>query len=106
MTLYGFDLLKNKKIDLIISYGFNTGRIWISGAEDTKQKNPYFAPMISIVPRVCIGKLSLQLKCSYDYDISSKEWKRKGLGDSEQLILNKFAHQGLNLSFGLGYVIE
>lgn len=106
MTVFGFDLLKNEKIDLISSFGFNTGRIWINGNEEIKQKNPYFAPMISIVPRVCIGKISLQLKCSYDFDVSNKNWKRKGLGDSEQLVLNKFAYQGLNLYFGLGYVIE
>lgn len=105
-TLGGIDLLKNKKIDLIACAGFNTGRIWLNGEDVIKQKNPYFAPMIAIVPRVCLGRVSIQLRCAYDYDISNKNWKRKGFSDEDLLKLNKFYYQGLNLSMGIGYVLK
>ncbi len=106
VTLGGIDLIKNKKIDLITCFGFNTGRIWLNGSDVVKQKNPYFAPMIAIVPRVCLGRVSIQLRCGYDYDISNKNWKRKGLSDSELLELKKFSYQGLNMSMGIGYVFK
>ncbi len=106
ITLLGFDLLRNEKYDLITCIGFNTGRVWLKDNDQFKQKNPYFSPMIAIIPRLIIGKISLQLRCSYDYDISNKNWKRKGQSTTELLTLNKFSYQGLNFSFGLGYIIE
>ena len=106
ITIVGFDLLKSEKYDLITCFGFNTGRIWLNGNEHFKQKNPYFSPMIAIIPRLAIGKISVQLRCSYDYDISNKNWKRKGRGEAELASLNKFNYQGLNISLGLGYIFE
>jgi hypothetical protein len=106
ITLGGIDLLKNKKFDLITCFGFNTGRVWLKGTDLIKQKNPYFSPMIAIVPRVCLGKISIQLRCAYDYDISNKNWKRKGFSDSELMELSKFSYQGLNMSMGIGYVFK
>lgn len=106
VTLGGIDLLKSKKFDLITCFGFNTGRVWINGTDIVKQKNPYFAPMIAIITRVCIGRISIQMRCAYDYDISNKNWKRKGFSDSELMELKKFSYQGLNMSMGIGYVLK
>lgn len=103
LTLGGIDLLKNKKIDFITCFGFNTGRIWLNGDNLIKQKNPYFAPMVTIIPRVSIGHYSFQIRASYDYDISKKGWRRKGFSKSEMLDLKKFSSQGFNMSIGIGY---
>lgn len=105
MTLAGIDLIKKERFDLITSVGFNTGRVWMNGADDIKQKNPYFTPMVVVVPRVCIGRISIQLRCAYDFDITNKNWKRKGFSDAALLELDKFSYSGLNLSVGVGYVL-
>ncbi len=105
ITLIGFDLLQSEKFDLIACFGFNTGRIWLNGNDRFKQKNPYFSPVLTLIPRLTIGKIALQLRCSYDYDVSNKNWKRKGAGDTELLSLDKFNYQGLNVAFGMGYII-
>ncbi len=106
ITLAGIDLIKKERFDLITSVGFNTGRVWINGADDIKQKNPYFAPMVVVVPRVCIGRISLQLRCAYDFDITIKNWKRKGFSDAALLELDKFSYRGLNMSVGVGYTFK
>lgn len=93
-------------VDLIASLGFNTGRVSLKGQPEIKQKNPYFAPFLSVTPRICLNRLSMYLRASYDYDISNKEWKRKGFKDTDIYELNSFKYHGFNLAFGLGYILQ
>lgn len=89
ITLFGYDFLKSEKFDLITCVGFNTGRVWLKGNDQFKQKNPYFSPVLTILPKVIFKKISIQLRCSYDYDITNKNWKRKGFSKTELLSLDK-----------------
>ncbi len=103
-TMLGADVIKSKKVDLIVCGGFNTGRIWLQGSDAVRQKNPYFAPMITLIPRLVLGKFAVQLRGSFDYDITKSYWKRKGFRDAELQPLPNFKSTGCNVSVGLGYV--
>ena len=106
MTLWGMDLFPRKKnFDIITSVGFNTGRVWLNGDDEIKQKNPYFSPMVVVIPRVIIGKLSIQLRLNYGYDISNKNWKRKGFKKGNLAKIDPFSSESFDLSIGIGYVV-
>jgi hypothetical protein len=102
-TLYGIDLLrKNKNIDLIISAGFNTGRLHIYQNDLLKQKNPFFSPMISFLPKFTFKKISFGLNIQYDYDISSTNWRRTNFSSSSKIQLNKFQQTGITTLLFVG----
>ena len=101
-----FDLLSSKKADFNISLGFNTGRVLITDSNSTKLKNPFFSPSVAITPIIRLGRISLKIKLGYDYDISNKIWKLKSDRKTEYSNFNKFAYQGANLCFGIGYIFK
>lgn len=106
-VLLGKDMFrKNETFDLITAVGFNAGRFWLKGNSDLKQKNPYFSPMLVLIPRINLGKFVIKAYCSFDYDISNKNWKRKGFSKNKLTPLSKFSSGGINLSVGLGYNFE
>lgn len=59
--------------------------------------------MVTIIPRVVIKKLSLQLRATYEYDISNKSWKKRTFNDADLTDLPKLSSHGLSLSFAVGY---
>lgn len=106
-SIYGLDLLRNNnKFDLLIDMGVNVGRLRFYGNSLIKQKNPYFSPKITFIPRVIIGKVSLQFLFEYDYDVSKKNWRRTYFSKSPKIELPKTNNSGLSCFFSLGYLIR
>lgn len=104
---FGKDLLsKTNTVDIIISGGFNMGRIRLYGKEITNQKNFYFSPKISIQPKVKIKSISFSIRGDYEYDISNPNWKKLYFSKENPIILNKFNQSGLSLFFCVGYIID
>ncbi len=105
MHVFGKDLLPKscKYANLIFSIGFHTGRVRIYDNAAARQKNPFFAPSLSLAPRFLIGKLALQLRASYGFDISRKSWKNMPFREPAGVSLPNLSLTGLNLSVGVGY---
>ena len=102
----GFDLLGNSKhFNLMVSCGFNTGRLRIYQNELLRQKNPFFSPKVSVEPGVRFGKLFVSLKGEYEYDISSGNWRRTLFANKDKANLNSFRQSGLTTLISVGYVI-
>jgi len=103
-SMYGIDFLpKNKNTDMIVSVGFNTGRIRIYQNELLRQKNPFFAPMISFLPKFTIKKITFGLNIQLDYDISSSNWRKTYFANTNKMLLDKFKQTGLTTLFFIGY---
>lgn len=103
---FGKNLLpKAKHFNVLISLGFNTGRIRISGDNFTSQKNPFFCPTISIQPRIKIKKTVISFRAEYGVDVSSKLWRSlhftKQKGD---ISLPNYTQSGINLYVAFGRV--
>ena len=99
-----FSLFKKSKFfSLHISYGFNSGRLRLSGNELVNQKNPFFSPMISIRPVVLIKKIKFTIRADYEYDISKPSWRRTYFTSKNKTDLDKFKQSGLTLFFGIGF---
>jgi len=104
---FGRDLFsKSEKFDLILSGGFNTGRLRFYGDELARQKNPFFAPKIAVQPKIRIKKIAISLTIEYDYDISKSTWQRTYFSNSNKIIIDKLHQTGLTTFIGVGYVIE
>ncbi|MDG1914384.1 MAG: hypothetical protein P8I55_07310 [Crocinitomix sp.] len=104
LTVIGFDLFYYKpKIDFMIGFGFNTGRLRLLGDPLIKQKNPYFTPTLTIAPRYFIGDISLQIRASIDYDISSENWRRMTFSKSDKVNIGPTSMTGINVFFAIGY---
>ncbi|MGV3612913.1 MAG: hypothetical protein ACO1N0_18280 [Fluviicola sp.] len=107
-TFLGIDLLRNTdKIDLIANLGFDAGQLLITG-EGIKQRNTYFAPKISLQPKVRIGKIALSLCAEYGYDLTKDKWRKTWFGPGHQNNLvpasNKIGGlSGLSWFVTLGY---
>lgn len=102
-SLFGVDLLKKKRNSkLIISVGFNTGRLRIYQNQLLAQKNPFFAPMISFLPKFTIKRITLGLNIQYDYDISSLNWRKTLFTSDHKTLLDKFQQTGLTTLFFIG----
>lgn len=106
IMIFGYDFIDKRKFDLITCLGFNLGRILIKESDDLKQKNPYLSPSLAIIPRYNSKKISIQFRFGYDFDISRKTWKSKGIQNPSSTQLNSLSFQGLNCTFGIGYLIE
>jgi hypothetical protein len=104
LTVVGFDLFYYKpKIDFMIDLGFNTGRLRLLGDALIKQKNPYFSPSLTLAPRYFIGDISLQIRASIDYDISSENWRRMTFSKSDKVNIGPTSTTGFNVFFAVGY---
>lgn len=103
-SVFGIDILRKKKnADLIISVGFNTGRLRIYQNELLRQKNPFFAPMISFHPKFTIKKVSLGLNIQLDYDLSRPNWRKTYFANTNKTLLDNFKQTGLTTLFFIGY---
>ena len=102
----GFDLLGNSKhFNLMVSGGFNTGRLRMYQNELLQQKNPFFSPKISVEPAIRFGKLIISVKGEYEYDISSGNWRRMIFASKNKMNLNAFQQSGLTTLISVGRVI-
>ena len=105
-SLYGVDILKEKKnTNLIISVGFNTGRLRIYQNELLRQKNPFFSPMVSFLPKFTIKKITFGLNIQFDYDISSPNWRKTQFANSNKTLLDKFQQTGVTTLIFIGYAL-
>lgn len=102
IMLFGYDWVKLEKIDFTSCFGFNFGRIWLKGDDSLREKNAYFSPSFALIPRINFKKLSIHARCAYDFDVSNKNWKRKGFGNNNLIPLNPLSFQGLHFSLGFG----
>ena len=104
--LFGGDLFyKSKTFGLLLSGGFNTGRLRLSGNEWARQKNPFFSPKVSIQPKVRIKKIVLSLRGDYEYDISKPSWRRTYFANKNKIDLDKFKETGATIFFCFGVQI-
>ncbi len=70
---FGKAILKNAKIFRLNVYaGFNTGRTRITGDDNLRLKNPYFAPKVTLVPKLTIKRICVSLMLNYAYDLSNQ----------------------------------
>lgn len=106
-TFLGFDAFSNKKdFDLIFSLGVNTGRLRLYGNSYTRQKNPYFSPKISMIPRLTIGKINIALNIAYEFDLSKKNWRRTFFSNSPKIELPQTSNTGLTVLASIGYILK
>ena len=105
MSAYGWNLLRdNSKHMIIVSTGINVGNLRINGSGSLQQKNPFFAPMISLCPKFLIYHFSVSMNIQYDYDITNPNWKKTWFGNSNFVHANKLRQSGLTALICLGYV--
>lgn len=101
---YGRDLFRgSKSIDMIASIGFNTGRIKLSDKESINQVNPYFAPKISLQPRLNFNKISISFRVEYEYDISRSNWLNRSNQSTQYRDVNNFNQTSLICFASIGY---
>lgn len=81
----GKDLFPKSRIfDVIISLGFNTGRLKMQRKDLSiaknylEYRNPFFSPKIVIEPRgIFMKKISVFIRAEYLFDISKANWHNK-----------------------------
>jgi hypothetical protein len=101
--LWGFDLFRRSKyVGLFVDFGFNTGRLRLTGDPYVNQKNPYFSPKLTVIPRVYISNFCFQITAEYDHDISSKNWRKTNFSNSPKINLLKASSSGLTVLASVG----
>lgn len=101
---------KRRAFDFLIGVGFNAGQLtfgnWsllIENKENrhNKYKNPFFAPKLSLEPRVILfNKLTLSIRSEIQLDVTNPKWKQKN--DALPSIA-KAAASGYNARFTIGW---
>ena len=105
-ALFGYDFLKKTRwIDLIVFPGFKTGRIRLFGDSRIEQVNAYFAPCLTIAPRFNIGRISIQFRAEYEFDITRSKWRSVWFSTSPKADLGAMKSTGLSASVFLGWVL-
>ncbi len=110
-TFLGFDLLRNaKNLDLIANFGFDAGQLLITDA-GINQRNRYFAPKVSLQPKVRLGRIALSVCAEYGYDLTKDKWRKTWFGPGHQNNLvpssNKIGGlSGLSCFVTVGYAIK
>lgn len=104
MLIYGQDLLhKHERVDFIIGLGFNAGNYKIileQNHTSNSFSNPIFSPKIQSELRFILGRVSLGLRGSYMWDISSGTWKNK---NDSSFSFNNAKFTGLDLQGFIGF---
>ncbi len=102
----GIDLLgSTKHFNLMITGGFNTGRLRMYENELLRQKNPFFSPKLAVEPAIRFGNCIISLKGEYEYDVSGANWRRTWFANKDKVNLNAFHQSGLTTLISVGYVI-
>ncbi len=105
-TLIGRDLFsKSERFDMLVGFGINTGRLRMYKNELIRQKNPYFAPKISLTPRVKLGKIVVSLNLDYELDISKPGWRGTIFANSNKVNISNLRQSGLTGFLTIGRYI-
>jgi len=102
-SVYGHNIIAKKHLSLMLTEGFNLGRLKLVNQEKQKMKNMIIAPFVGLVTRLSISKFSLFAIAQYDYDISSKMWKKQWFHKGQDIHIPGIRQSGLTLSTGVGY---
>ena len=86
----------------LLTVGFSTGRLRIKSGDELRQKNPFFAPSLTLQPKLRLGKLVLSITGEYAIDVSKKTWKKTTFAEDGQIELAPFDWSGAALYFGIG----
>jgi hypothetical protein len=111
LTFLGLDAFpKAKNFDLVFNFGFDAGRIVLTNP-GMKQRNLYFAPKLSIQPKVKMGPVALSLCAEYGYDVTKDKWRKTWFGPGHQNNLTPYSNKtgglsGLSWFVTLGYVLK
>jgi hypothetical protein len=81
---------RRKIFTIIVAAGFNTGVLRTKSDISGIQYNPFFAPCISLQPKLIIKRIAFSLIVNCDNDISNPAWKSFSAKEPEQFM------QGLN----------
>lgn len=110
LTFLGMDAFPRVKLfDLIFNFGFDAGRILLI-SNGIHQRNLYFAPKISIQPKVKMGPVALSFFAEYGFDLTKDKWRKTWFGPSHQNNLNPQSNKiggisGVTWFIALGYVL-
>lgn len=105
-TLVGRDLLaKSERFDFLVGFGFNTGRLRMYKNELIRQKNPYFAPKISITPRARLGNIVLSLNIDYAFDIGRPGWRGTLFANDNKINVANLRQSGFHGFLSIGKYI-
>nr|WP_294862105.1 hypothetical protein [uncultured Fluviicola sp.] len=110
LTFLGLDAFpKVKNFDLVFNFGFDAGRILLTNP-GFQQRNLYFAPKISIQPKVKMGPVALSIVAEYGYDLTKDKWRKTWFGPGHQDNLTPYSNKigglsGLSWFVTLGYAL-
>ena len=110
LTFLGLDAFpKSKYFDLVFNFGFDAGRILLT-SPGIHQRNLYFAPKISIQPKVRMGPVALSVCAEYGYDLTKDKWRKTWFGPKHQNNLIPYSNKigglsGISWFVTLGYVL-
>ena len=111
LTFLGLDAFPRiKNFDLVFNFGFDAGRILLTNP-GMKQRNLYFAPKLSIQPKVKMGPVALSLVAEYGYDLTKDKWRKTWFGPGHQNNLTPYSNKigglsGLSWFVTIGYVLQ
>ena len=103
LPIYGHRLIDKKNFGLFISEGVQIGRLKLVDNEKRKMKNMTIAPYVGLVAKVNISKVCISFIAQYDYDISSKMWKKQWFHKGQDVHFDGLRQSGLTFSAGVGY---
>ena len=103
LPVYGHKIIDKKYFGIFISEGIQVGRLKLVNDQKQKMKNMIIAPYVGLVTRLSISKFSLFAIAQYDYDISSKMWKKQWFHKGQDIHIPGIRQSGLTLSAGVGY---
>lgn len=110
LTFLGMDAFpKVKHFDLVFNLGFDAGRILLISS-GIHQRNLYFAPKISIQPKVKMGPVALSVFAEYGFDLTKDKWRKTWFGPGDQNNLTPQSNKiggvsGVTWFIALGYVL-
>lgn len=106
LVILGYDFIKSTRLDLKVCFGLNLGSVYLCGNKNTRQKNPGVAPLLVFNPRIFLGRVSIQGRIVYDYDLTNPDWKKRWFTKEPQTTIPEFRNSGLSISFGIGYQLR
>ena len=90
----------NRHFDMIVSSGFQTGFLRVRYTDYTKfgvddiARKPFFAPQLTIYPKLILGYLVVGLRASYRYDFLNGSWGTTPIA------------QSYGVGYATGYTLE
>jgi len=102
-SIAGQGIINRKHYQAFLTEGINTGRLKLINNEREKLKNPIVSPYIGLVLRATFGGFTFFTIAQFDYDLSSKKWKKLWFSDRQKIGVPGLKQHGLTLSFGINY---